>query len=169
MNINLNSKSVTRILGIIQHYNPDKYWRRREYVVQPGGNKLLKYLYLIYIKRCDAFNKASMGTNLNDGAVFETAPLLPHGLNGIIVASKSHIGKNCVMYHQVTIGNDNRKAENAPIIGDNVTIYPGAKIVGKVKIGNNCEIGANAVVTRDVPDNSLVVTEKVRVIERNKV
>ena len=47
-----------------------------------GGLKLLKFFYLLYIKRCDAFNKASMGTDWNHGAVFETVPKLPHGLNG---------------------------------------------------------------------------------------
>ena len=134
-----------------------------------GGIKLLKLFYLLYIKRCDAFNKASMGTDWNHGAVFETVPKLPHGLNGIIVSPDAHIGKNCTIFHQVTIGNDYRKLENVPTIGDNVTIFPGAKIVGKVHIGNNCKIGANAVVVKDVPDNSLVVVGEQRIIQNNKI
>ena len=127
---------------------------------------MLKFWYLLYIKRCDAFNKASMGTDLNHGAVFGTVPHLPHGLNGIIISPDAKIGKNCTIYHQVTIGNDNKKLENVPTIGDNVTIYPGAKIVGKVKVGNNCVIGANAVVVKDVPDNYLVVVGEQRIIQR---
>lgn len=154
------------VLTFIQHYNAEKYWKRRSYVINEGGCKLLKLWYLFYIKRCDAFNKASMGTDLNHGAVFETVPKLPHGLNGIIVSPDVHIGKNCTIFHQVTIGNDYRKLENVPTIGDNVTIYPGAKIVGKVKIGDNCEIGANAVVVKDVPDNCLVVVGEQRIIHR---
>jgi len=46
-----------------------------------------------------------------------------------------------------------------------VIIYPGAKIVGKVHIGNNCEIGANIVVTHDIPDNAIVVCGEVRTIK----
>ncbi len=46
-----------------------------------------------------------------------------------------------------------------PIIGDNVYIAPGAKIFGKIKIGNNVKIGANAVVYKNIPDNAIVVLE----------
>lgn len=164
MNIDYHEFPVRNILAHIQHYDAKKYWKRREYVVKPGGNKLLKLLNLLYVKKCDAFNKASMGTDWNYGAVFETPPRLPHGLNGIVVSPDVHIGKNCIIFHQVTIGNDYRSLENAPTIGDNVVIYPGAKIVGKVHIGSNCEIGANAVITHDIPDNAVVVCGKVRTI-----
>ena len=47
--------------------------------------------------------------------------------------------------------------ENIPTIGDNVTICPGAKIIGKITIGNNVTIGPNSVVVKDVPDNAVVV------------
>ena len=166
MNIDYHRFPIRNILAVIQHYDAKKYWKRREYVVNGGGLKLLKLFYLLYIKRCDAFNKASMGTDLNHGAIFESIPKLPHGLNGIVISPDAHIGKNCTIFHQVTIGNDYRKLENVPTIGDNVVIYPGAKIVGKVHIGNNCEIGANAVVVKDVPDNCLVIAGTQRVIQR---
>lgn len=164
MNIDYHKFPVRNVLAHIQHYDAKKYWKRREYVVKPGGNKLLKLFYLLYVKECDAFNKASMGTDWNHGAVFETPPRLPHGLNGIIVSPDAHIGKDCIIFHQVTIGNDYRKLENVPTVGNNVIIYPGAKIVGRVHIGNNCEIGANAVITQDIPDNAVVVCEEVRTI-----
>lgn len=167
MNVDYHKFPAKNVLAIIQHYNEKKYWKRRKYVVEKGGFKWLKYLYLLYIKSCDAFNKASLGTDLNHGAVFESIPKFPHGLNGIVISPFAHIGKNCRIFHQVTIGDDYRKAENAPVIGDNVTIYPGAKIVGKIRIGNNCEIGANAVVVKDVPDNSLVVVGETRLIQRS--
>ena len=106
MNINPNNFLIKKIMGIIQHYDSDKYWNRREIVVNPANktNKLIKLYYLFYIKKCDAYNNASMGTDLNQGAVFETRPQLPHGLNGIIVHLKAHIGANAVIWQQVTIG-----------------------------------------------------------------
>ena len=117
---------------------------------------------LFYIKWCDSHNNASMGTNINYGAQFKSPPKLPHGLNGIIVHHDAVIGENCIILHQVTIAGKHGKA---PIIGDNVTIGTGAKILGGVKIGNNVTIGANTVVTKDVPDNKIVVGASMRILQ----
>ncbi len=168
MNIDYHKFPFRNVLAFIQHYDAKKYWRRREYVVREGGIKLLKLFCLLYVKRCDAYNKASLGTDWNRGAVFETVPKLPHGLNGIIISPDAHIGKNCTIFHQVTIGNDYSKLENAPVIGDHVSIFPGAKIVGKVHVGNNCKIGANAVVVKDVPENSLVLVGEQRILSQRE-
>lgn len=130
-----------------------------------GGIKLIiKLLCLIYVKYCDSFHNASTGADLSGGAYFATPPRLPHGLNGIIINPYSVIGKNCIIYHHVTMGDDGKHYKNSPVIGDNVTIGPGAKLLGKIKIGNNATIGANAVVVEDVPDNALVVAHKARII-----
>ena len=53
-----------------------------------------------------------------------------------------------------------------PTIGDNVTIYAGACVIGGIKIGNNVVIGANAVVTKDIPDNSVVVGNPAKTIKK---
>ena len=76
----------------------------------------------------------------------------------IVVHWKSTIGKNCNISQGVTLGKANRgRNEGVPTLGDCVYIGPGAKIVGSVRIGNNVAIGANCVVTKDVPDNAVVV------------
>lgn len=77
---------------------------------------------------------------------------------GIVVNGHSKIGENCNISQGVTIGQANRgRNKGFPIIGDNVHIGPGAKIIGAIKVGNNVAIGANCVVTKDVPDNAVVV------------
>ena len=77
---------------------------------------------------------------------------------GIVVNERSVIGKNCNISHGVTLGEANRgRNKGCPVIGDNVYIGPGAKIVGAVRVGNNVAIGANCVVTKDVPDGAVVV------------
>lgn len=89
----------------VQRYDEDKYWRYRQIVIDPSkGSKLGDLWRLYYIKRADAFNGASMGTHRGFGARFATPPRLPHGLNGIIVSHNAVIGKNCTIFHQVTIG-----------------------------------------------------------------
>ncbi|MBP2639403.1 MAG: transferase hexapeptide repeat containing protein [Firmicutes bacterium] len=86
--------------------------------------------------------------------------------SGIFVGGE--IGKNCNVSQGVTIGHSNRgKNKGLPTLGDNVYVGPGAKIVGNVKIGNNVAIGANCVVTKDIPDNAVVVGIPGKVISYN--
>ncbi len=86
---------------------------------------------------------------------------------GIVVNKQSIIGKNCNISQGVTLGKANRgKNKGYPRLGDNIYIGPGAKIVGAVKIGNNVAIGANCVVTKDIPDNSVVVGVPGKVISQ---
>jgi serine O-acetyltransferase len=78
--------------------------------------------------------------------------------SGIFVNTDTVIGKNFNISQGVVIGGANRgPRKGTAVIGDNVYIGPGAKIVGKVQIGNNVAIGANCVVTKDIPDNAVVV------------
>lgn len=131
MNVNPHNALIKIVMGHVQHYNPDKYWRRREIVVNPNNKvpKLIKLWYLYYIKKCDAFNNASLGTDINQGAIFASRPELPHGLNGIIVHLKAKIGVNAVIWQQVTIGSS---GGGTPIIGDNCKIGAGSKILGEL-------------------------------------
>jgi len=110
------------------------------------------------------------GGYIGINATFENDPYMPHGPLGIFISDLSVIGKNAVIFQQVTIGADrliDSKEEGNPTIGDNVYIGAGAKIIGHVKIGNNCRIGANAVVYQDMPDNSVAVCAKTRIIEKD--
>ncbi len=148
--------------GLMQHYNHEKYWKMRDYIQDNstrGG--IRKYYYVLRIKMVDYRFNASTGISLDgNSAYFASHPNFPHELNGIIIAKGSKIGRNVRIFHQVTIGNDDHNHDNVPTIGDDVRIYPGAKIVGKVYIGNRCIIGANAVVTEDVPDDTIVAAPK---------
>lgn len=77
---------------------------------------------------------------------------------GIVVSSNAIIGNNCNISQNVTIGVSNRgKYKRYPTIGNEVYIGPGAKIFGSITIGNNVAIGANCVVTKDVPDDAVIV------------
>jgi hypothetical protein len=84
-------------------------------------------------------------------------------LYGIIVSHNAVIGSNCTIFHQVTIGEGK---DGAPIIGDEVLIGAGAKIIGNVKIGANSKIGVNAVVVHDVPENSIVTAQEGTIVTK---
>lgn len=142
----------------------DLYWNYREKFLN-SSNKLMKLYYYIILKRIEQKTNSEFGISFHDNsATFESIPYLPHGLNGIVISRKCKIGKNVTILHQVTIGTKittEKSVTNtdrlAPIIGDNVYIGAGAKVIGNIKIGDNVLIGANAVVTKDVPDNYTVV------------
>ena len=69
--------------------------------------------------------------------------------------------------HGTTIGSV--RGKGSPLIGNNIVISAGAKIIGNVKIGNNVMIGANAVVTKDIPDNAVVVGNPAKIVNFNGI
>ena len=142
-------------------YNEKRYWKYRQRIVNPADSAPVwrKMLWLVYLKRAEAKNAASLGTAINKGAVFATAPILPHGIKGIFVSHGAKIGKNCMILQNAIIGSSKGKA---PVIGDDVVIGAGATIVGNIVIGNNVNIGANCTVFKDVPDNTTVVCQAPR-------
>ena len=97
--------------------------------------------------------------------------VLPHGVSGIFITQSAVIGRNVVVFQQVTIGANTLKGSKsygAPIIGNDVYIGTGAKIIGKTNVADNVRIGANAVVVKDIPYNSLVVCAEPRIIVKEQ-
>lgn len=98
------------------------------------------------------------GAQLGEGIKF------PH-LNGVIIHENAVIGSNTMIMQQVTIGITARGGP--PIIGSDVYIGAGAKILGNVTVGNGARIGANAVVLCDIPPNSTAVGAPAKIVERS--
>ena len=97
---------------------------------------------------------------------------LPHGIKGVFIAGGTSLGKNCVVFQNVTIGANpvpSSKNPGFPCIGDNCYIGAGATIIGGIRIGNNCRIGANCTVFSDIQDNCVVVALKPRVIQKESL
>jgi serine O-acetyltransferase len=97
------------------------------------------------------------------GIVLRRQSIIGEGLyiahEGLIrIAGDVRIGKNADISHDVTIGLSGKgDRQGCPTIGDNVYIAPGARLFGKITVGNNVKIGANCVVHKDIPDNAIVV------------
>ena len=98
--------------------------------------------------------KAKIGKNL----------FIDHGM-GVVIGETSEIGNNVTIYHNVTLGgispsinsNEQRDVKRHPTLEDNVVVGSGAQILGPITIGKNSLIGSNAVVTKDVPEKSIMV------------
>ena len=95
----------------------------------------------------------------------------PHGLTGIHISTNAAVGKGCTIFQHVVIGSNtlmDSKSHGFPVVGNDVYIGAGAMIIGNVRVGNNVRIGANCVITKDVPDNCLVVGPGAVVIPRSE-
>lgn len=89
-----------------------------------------------------------------------------YGGIGVVIHKNAIIGRECNIGPNVTIGGKSRHPQ-VPVIGDNVFISSGAKILGPVHIGCNSIIGANAVVVRDIPDNCIAAGIPAKIIKEN--
>jgi serine O-acetyltransferase len=97
-----------------------------------------RYLFWSIITQSDIEPRVKFGERL----------MLPHP-NGVVIHEDAVIGDDCMIMQQVTIGMI-REGE-VPTLGNNVYVGAGAKIIGKLSVGDGARIGANAVVTKDVP------------------
>lgn len=127
------------------------------------GKKAWLPLYAIALRRFSHY-QYKFGISIPFNTQIDRGFYIGH-FGCIVVNQAAVIGKNCNISQGVTIGAANRgKNKGCAVIGDNVYIGPGAKIVGHVVIGNNVAIGANAVVTHDVPDNAVVAGVPARIV-----
>lgn len=119
----------------------------------PFVPKLITLLiFLIYNSKVPYQAEIGRGTKLGYGGI------------GVVIHSKSVIGANCSIGQQVTIGGGNSRYPGVPVIGNNVHMHKGAIVFGGITVGDNVEIGANAVVNKPVPDNAVVAGVPAKVI-----
>ncbi len=108
------------------------------------------------------------GIEIHPGAKIGSSFFIDHGM-GVVIGETAEIGNCVTLYHGVTLGGTSiEKGKRHPTIEDEVVIGAGAKILGNITIGTRSRIGANAVVVRSVPPNSVVVGVPGQVIMRRQ-
>jgi len=123
-------------------------WRYR---VRPSPlRKVFSLIYKIWFKFTQIVTGIELPCEVEIGRNF----VIDH-FGGIVISGYAKFGDNCRIRNGVVVGLQRVDEPCAPVIGNNVDIGSGAKILGPIKIGNNVVIGANAVVIRDVPDNCI--------------
>jgi len=117
-------------------------WRRRLRLLARAGSQLSRWL---------------TGVEIHPGARIGRRFFIDHGM-GVVIGETAEIGDDVMLYHGVTLGGRTRDSgKRHPTLGDGVAVGAGAKILGPVTIGAGSVVGANAVVTRDAPADSILV------------
>ena len=110
------------------------------------------------------FSRFLTGIEIHPNAKIGKNLFIDHGM-GVVIGETSDIGDNITIYHMATLGgiapsinsDDQRNVKRHPTLKENVVVGSGAQILGPVVVGKNAKIGANAVVTKDVPENAVMV------------
>lgn len=84
---------------------------------------------------------------------------------GVVIGAGAVIGRGCRIYHGVTLGISHRDNDGFPVLGENVLVGAGAKILGPIVVGNGAKIGANSVVLSDVPAGASAIGVPARVVQ----
>ena len=101
--------------------------------------------------------RAATGIEIHPGAQLGRRLFIDHGM-GVVIGETAVVGDDVVLFHGATLGGKAmRRGKRHPTLGDNVVVGSGAKILGPVWIGDGAQIGANAVVVKDVPAHSVAV------------
>lgn len=128
-----------------------------------NNNKIRYFIYTLRLRkyRCKTGIDLSPQTDIGSPFLFEH-------LGPRVISPLAIIGENCHVLPGVTIGGgkNRNKEEGFPIIGDNVYIRANAVIAGKIKIGNNVNIGPNCFVNFDVPDNCTIINTGIIIKEK---
>jgi serine O-acetyltransferase len=108
------------------------------------------------------------GIEIHPGAKIGPGFFIDHGM-GVVIGETAEVGADVTIYHGVTLGGTSLSHEKRhPTLGDRVVVGAGAKLLGAIEIGDDCRIGANSVVVKSVPPNSVVVGVPGRTIIRAK-
>lgn len=109
------------------------------------------------------------GIEIHPGATIGRRLFIDHGM-GVVIGETTHIGNDCVLYQEVTlggVGTGEHTCKRHPTLQNNVMVSAGAKVIGNITIGNNSILGAQTVVLRDVPDNCTVVGIPASIVKKD--
>lgn len=121
------------------------------------ANKFYKGKLFFMARLISQLARFLTGIEIHPGATIGKGLFIDHGM-GVVIGETAEVGDNVVIYHGVTLGGTGKdKGKRHPTIEDNVIIGCGAKVLGPIRIGANSKIGANAVVLKDMEENSTIV------------
>jgi len=157
-------------------YRNDPSIKNIEFLLYPGLHSIVVHRYIShplysinipFIPRLiSQIMRFLTGIEIHPGAKIGRGLFIDHGI-GTVIGETAEIGKNCILFHNVTLGGTGKhQGKRHPTIGNNVLIGTGAILLGPIKIGSNIKIGAETfIINCNVPDNCTVVGSPGRIVK----
>ncbi|MGA8012165.1 MAG: serine O-acetyltransferase [Candidatus Acidiferrales bacterium] len=143
------AKSVLEILLCYSGLHALWFYRLNHWLWNHGMRLLSRWLSQVA--------RLLSGIEIHPAAQIGRRLFIDHGM-GVVIGETSVIGDDVTLYQGVTLGGTGKeKGKRHPTIGNGVVIGAGARVLGNIRVGDNCRVGAGSVVLRDVPDNSTIV------------
>ena len=143
------AKSVLEILLCYSGLHALWFYRLNHWLWNHGMRLLSRWLSQVA--------RLLTGIEIHPAAQIGRRLFIDHGM-GVVIGETSVIGDDVTLYQGVTLGGTGKeKGKRHPTIGNGVVIGAGARVLGNIRVGDNCRVGAGSVVLRDVPDNSTIV------------
>lgn len=166
---------IAELLHTYKNYDPAAKSLWEIGLLYPGPKALLLHrcahwfyqhkLFFLARLTCE-ISRSMTGIEIHPGATIGRRLVIDHGM-GVVIGETAEIGDDCIIFHGVTLGGMKfDPVKRHPTVGDRVMIGTGAKVLGPIKLGNGCRIGANAVVIKDVEPDSVVVGPASLTLER---
>lgn len=157
---------VISFLRAYKNYDPAAKSMLEILLLYPGPRAVFFHRIAHALYTCKLFffarlvadiSRTLTGIEIHPGAQLGKRLVIDHGV-GCVIGETAVIGDDCVIFHGVTLGGMKfEPVKRHPTVGNNVLIGTGAKVLGPITIGDGTKIGANAVVIKDVPPNSVIV------------
>jgi len=120
--------------------------------------------FYLVARMISQFARFITGIEIHPAAKIGKNLFIDHGM-GVVIGETSDIGDNVTIYHNATLGgispsinsNEQRHVKRHPTLKDNVVVGSGAQVLGPIEVGKNAKLGSNAVVTKDVPENAVMI------------
>ncbi len=163
-------------LQAYKNYDPAAKSLAEIFFLYPGPRAVLihriaHFLYtikLFFVARFVAdISRTLTGIEIHPGAQIGERLVIDHGV-GCVIGETAIIGDDCIIFHGVTLGGVKfDKVKRHPTVGNHVLIGTGAKVLGPIHIGDRSKIGANAVVMKDLPADSVIVAPKSEILAKS--
>jgi len=120
-------------------------------------NFLFRHHVLFFPRMISQFSRWLTGIEIHPGAKIGHGLFIDHGM-GVVIGETTIVGNNVTLFQGVTLGGTGKETgKRHPTLGDNIVVGAGAKVLGNIAVGSNSYVGANAVVLKDVPENTTIV------------
>ena len=165
---------VITFLRAYKNYDPAAKSMLEILLLYPGPRAVFFHRIAHALYTCKLFflgrlvadiSRTLTGIEIHPGATIGKRLVIDHGV-GCVIGETAVVGDDCVIFHGVTLGGMKfEPVKRHPTVGNHVLIGTGAKVLGPITIGDHSKIGANAVVIKDLPPNSIVVAPQAIVLK----